>query len=61
MVEVDMGTTAEASVRSGVMVQTSTPPPPRQAENSERQIDCSGRRYVGVEVTMDWGMGIKYL
>ena len=35
------------------------PPPPRWAENLGRWIDGSGSRYVGVERTMDWGMGIN--
>ena len=44
MVEVEAGTTAEAEVRKGAMVQPPTPPPPRRAENSGRWTDRSRRR-----------------
>ena len=58
VMEVEMGTTVEEVVRKGVMVQTETPPPPpRRAENSGWQTDQLQRRYVGIEGTMDWGLG----
>ena len=40
MVEAETGTTAEAAVREGAMVQTPTPPP-RRAENFGRRTDWS--------------------
>ena len=40
----ETGTTAEAAVQEGDMVQTLPPPPLRRAENSGRRSEVSGRR-----------------
>ena len=47
MVEVETGTTAEAAVREGYMVQTPTPPhQDRQKTRGDGQTGCEGGRSV---------------
>ena len=54
----EMEITAESEVRKGEMVTTPSDPP-RRAENEGRQSEMSGRKYVGIEGTIDWGDGEK--